>query len=92
MSTVIAGRRTAAAVARPTRTVRRASRHGALPSLFDAAGGEPTLDEVIAGVWEGLTAHRAVDCPVCGAEMEPAYGAHAKPIGGACRSCGSALS
>jgi hypothetical protein len=60
-------------------------------SLFDAVGGESTLDDVLAGVWEGLTAHRVVTCPVCEAEMAPVYGAHALPIGGRCTSCGSAL-
>jgi hypothetical protein len=62
------------------------------PSLFDSVGGEPTLDEMIAGVWEGLTAHRAVECPVCGSEsMRPEYGAQALPIGGTCVECGSTL-
>ena len=62
------------------------------PSLFDAVGGEPTLDEVIVGVWEGLTAHRVVECPVCRDEMAPEYGAHARPIGGRCAGCGTVLS
>jgi hypothetical protein len=61
------------------------------PSLLDDLGGEPTLDELIAGVWEGLAAHRTVACPVCGGEMVPDYGAHALPIGGRCRSCESHL-
>jgi hypothetical protein len=61
------------------------------PSLFDAAGGEPTLDDVLAGAWEGLTAHRTVDCPVCAGELAPAYGAHARPTGGRCGGCGSTL-
>ena len=60
------------------------------PSLF-ALGGEPTLDEVLASVWEGLIAHRVSECPVCRSEMEPEYGAHALPFGGRCRSCGSVL-
>ena len=62
------------------------------PSLFDVVGGEPTLDELIVGVWEGLAAHRIVACPVCGEEMEPEYGAHARPIGGRCGGCGTTLS
>jgi hypothetical protein len=61
------------------------------PSLFDGLRGEPTLDQLIAGVWEGLTAHSAVACPVCDAEMTPEYGAHARPIGGRCRGCGTTL-
>ena len=61
------------------------------PTLFDRLGGEPTLDEVLAGVWEGLAAHRAAACPVCGEEMGPQYGAHALPIGGRCRGCQTTL-
>ena len=57
------------------------------PSLFDAVGGEPTLDELIVGVWEGLIARRVVECPVCGGEMRAEYGAHALPIGGRCEDC-----
>jgi hypothetical protein len=55
-------------------------------------GGEPTLDALVAEVWEGLAAHRSVACAMCGEEMAPAYGAHARPIGGACRNCGTRLS
>jgi hypothetical protein len=55
-------------------------------------GGEPTLDALVAEVWEGLAAHRSVGCPLCGEEMAPVYAAHARPIGGACRSCGTRLS
>jgi hypothetical protein len=62
------------------------------PTLFDDLGGEPTLDDVLVDVWEGLTAHRVVCCPVCGEEMKPEYGAHALPIGGSCGSCGSTIS
>jgi hypothetical protein len=61
------------------------------PTLFDGAGGEPTLDEEIVHVWEGLIAHRLVACPVCGSEMQPEYGAHALPVGGRCRGCGSTV-
>lgn len=61
------------------------------PGLFDGLGGEPTLDQLIAGVWEGLTAHATVGCPVCEGEMRPEYGAHALPLGGRCTECGSTL-
>jgi hypothetical protein len=70
----------------------RSGRYGYFPSLFDAEGGEPTLDEVLVGAWEGLAAHQRVECPVCLADrMEPEYGAHARPIGGRCSGCGSVL-
>jgi len=62
------------------------------PSLFDGLGGEPTLADLIAGVWEGLTVHETVTCPVCAEEMRPQYGAHSRPIGGRCSGCGSTLS
>ena len=63
-----------------------------LQSLFDGVGGEPTLDELLVGVWEGLAAHRTVACPVCGADMRHDYGAHALPIGGRCSDCEAQLS
>jgi hypothetical protein len=62
------------------------------PSLFDDVGGEPTLDEVLSGAWEGLVAHQQAACPVCGGDMTPAYGVHARPIGGRCQSCATELS
>lgn len=61
------------------------------PSLFDDLGGEPTLDELLSGAWEGLVAHQPVACPLCGGDMTPEYGAHARPIGGRCRSCDAHL-
>jgi hypothetical protein len=54
-------------------------------------GGEPTLDALVSGVWEGLAAHKSVACPLCGHEMAPVYAAHARPIGGSCRRCGTGL-
>jgi hypothetical protein len=63
------------------------------PTLFETAGGEPTLDDLLVGAWEGLTAQRALDCPICEGEMVPLYNdAHARPTLGRCRSCGSELS
>ena len=64
----------------------------AMGTLFDQVGGEPTLDDVIVGAWEGLTAHSVVECPVCGGELAPEYGAHAIPVRGRCRDCGTQLS
>jgi hypothetical protein len=61
------------------------------PTLFDDLGAGPTLDDMIAGVWEGLSAHKSVDCLLCGEPMVPEYGAHALPIGGHCADCGSTL-
>ena len=61
---------TALALERPGRGRRRETGEPA-PSLFDDVGGEPTLDEVLSGAWEGLAAHQHVACPVCGGEMTP---------------------
>jgi hypothetical protein len=63
----------------------------AVTSLFDDVGGEPTLDELVSGVWEGLVAHQRVPCPVCGGEMAPVYAAHAQPSAGRCADCGTTL-
>ena len=62
------------------------------PSLFDSVGGEPTLDEMIVGAWEGLIAHRVVACPVCEGPMRPEYGAHARPVRGKCERCATTFS
>jgi hypothetical protein len=59
--------------------------------LFADLGGEPTLDELFAGVWEGLAAHQPAACPVCGSEMAPVYGVHPRPVGGRCRDCDTVL-
>jgi hypothetical protein len=59
--------------------------------MFDRVGDEPTLDDLLVGAWEGLAAHRPVECPVCRGEMDPEYGAHALPVGGRCTSCGTTL-
>lgn len=66
-----------APVARPRRA----------PDGASAAGGGLTLDEVLVGVWEGLSAHRTVTCPACGEAMAPRYGAGPVPVGGRCGAC-----
>jgi hypothetical protein len=48
-------------------------------SLFDDfVGGGPTLEELVASVWEGLAVHGTSPCPVCGAAMEARYGADSR--------------
>lgn len=62
-------------------------------SLFDdILGGEPTLAELIAGVWEGLAVQGTSRCPICGGAMQARYGAHSRPVDGRCASCGATLS
>ena len=64
-------------------------RHDAPPAA--EGRGRRTLDELIVGVWEDLTAHHAAACPVCGESMRPRYGSGAAPVGGRCGGCGSTL-
>lgn len=54
-------------------------------------GGGVTLDELLVGAWEDLTAHRTVSCLACGAAMTPRYGAGPEPVGGRCGGCGTTL-
>jgi hypothetical protein len=56
----------------------------------DPEGDRSSLEEVIVDTWEGLTATRAVRCPVCSGEMLPARDG-GEP-GGKCRDCGARLS
>ncbi len=63
----------------------------AAPSRLEQAGEGATLDDLLVTLWEGIDAHRAMECPVCAGEMRPAYGAHARAIGGKCVDCGSTV-
>jgi hypothetical protein len=60
--------------------------------LWSEEGGGPTLDDVLSGAWEGLTAASPTSCPVCEGELAPRWSAGAGVVGGRCRDCGSALS
>jgi hypothetical protein len=71
-----------------------------MPLVADREEGEPTLDDLLAGVWEGLSARHAVRCPVCAGEMVPAVGeggrsvaedAGGRSVAGRCRDCGTTL-
>jgi hypothetical protein len=53
--------------------------------------GGPTLDDLLVGVWEGLTADRTVACLACGEAMTPRYSAGPAPVGGRCTSCGTTI-
>jgi hypothetical protein len=80
------------ALALEPRVARDGARAAGSRSAPPDLGGEPTLDAVLAGVWEGLAAHKSVACAVCEGQMTPEYGAHALPIGGHCQECGTRLS
>jgi hypothetical protein len=81
------------AVAAPrARAPARAAATSALAPAPARTSDEPrTLDDLISGAWQELCAHHSVACPVCGGSMAPRYGSGARPVGGRCRRCGSAL-
>jgi hypothetical protein len=61
--------------------------------LWSEDGGGATLDDLLSGAWEGLTAAASsAACPVCDGELEPRWSAGAGVVGGRCRDCGSELS
>ena len=51
-----------------------------------------TLEDVISGAWEELSAHRAATCPICDGVIVPRYGSGPSAVGGRCRSCRTELS
>ena len=61
------------------------------PLVLDRVEGEPTLDDLLAGVWEELSARRAVRCPLCTGEMEPLEVPDRELAGGRCVECGATL-
>jgi hypothetical protein len=56
-------------------------RHGAL-----------TLDELIAGIWEGLVVDEVVRCPACRGRMTARAAIQGEKAGGGCLDCGAQLS
>lgn len=82
---------------------------GTAPSLerpmSESPHGEPTLDDLVAGVWEELAVRGLARCPLCGGEMqaevtpleivgaaglEEELGLHAI-LRGVCQDCGTEL-
>ena len=67
------------------------SSHAHAPRAAQPSDHRPTLDDVLVGVWEGLSSHHTVTCPVCSGKMTPRYGSGARPVGGRCKRCASTL-
>lgn len=62
------------------------------PALLVASPPEGrTLEDVISGAWEELSAHRAATCPICDGLMEARYGSGPSAVGGRCRDCRTEL-
>ncbi len=73
------------------RSDRSGSPSGAAWAPSPARGGL-TLDELITGVWEGLSAGQTVRCPACDGPLRPAGESGSRRAGGTCGDCGSHLS
>jgi hypothetical protein len=67
------------------------ARDGEAGGLHRPAGSGETLDRLVVGGWERLASRATTACLLCGGPMEPMYAAHARPIGGRCRDCGTTL-
>ncbi len=58
----------------------------------DGVGGEPTLDDLVVGAWEGLTAQAVASCPICETgTLRPLPEAAGVRFAGCCDSCGTTL-
>ena len=84
---------TSALVTRPRRLRDSSSctvgRTGALSGAPAPSGGDGlTLEQLFQGVWEGLRAGGAAECPVCAEHMRLALGAERAH----CAGCASTLS
>ena len=63
----------------------------AAPADLTPAAGVATLEDLISGAWEGLSAAGPVACPVCTGSMTPRWSAGAGVVGGRCGDCGTTL-
>ena len=61
------------------------------PTLKASAREGRTLEDVLSGAWEDLTAHRAATCPICDGAMVPRYGSGPSAVGGRCGECRTEL-
>ena len=58
------------------------------PALLSVSPREGrTLEDVVSGAWEELSAHRAAACPICDGPLVPRYGSGPSAVGGRCRDC-----
>jgi hypothetical protein len=76
----------------PWRCTPRAGERSLFDHSVDGGPNRSTLEQLIAGVWEGLAVRGTAACPVCGAAMHARFGAHSRPVDGRCAGCGATLS
>jgi hypothetical protein len=60
-------------------------------SFTNVAREGRTLEELLSGAWEDLSAHRTATCPICDGAMEPRYGSGPSAVGGRCGDCRTEL-
>jgi hypothetical protein len=63
-----------------------------VPAPSPQAAGAATLDDLLTGTWDTLTAGRTATCPMCAGPMEPRYAAGPIAVGGRCGRCATELS
>jgi hypothetical protein len=63
-----------------------------VPTAAPRLGTGPTLDDLLTGTWDTLTAGHTAACPMCAGPMEPRYAAGPIPVGGRCGRCATELS
>jgi hypothetical protein len=57
------------------------------PMLCPVPRAGRTLEDLLSGAWEDLSANRTATCPICDGAMEPRYGSGPSAVGGRCRDC-----
>ena len=60
-------------------------------SFTNVAREGRTLEDLLSGAWEDLSAHRTARCPICDGAMEPRYGSGPSAVGGRCGDCSTEL-
>ena len=60
-------------------------------SFTNVAREGRTLEDLLSGAWEDLSAHRTATCPICDGAMEPRYGSGPSAVGGRCGDCSTEL-
>ena len=60
-------------------------------SFTNVARAGRTLEDLLSGAWEDLSAHRTATCPICDGAMEPRYGSGPSAVGGRCGDCSTEL-
>jgi len=58
---------------------------------LDGRGEQPSLEDLVCGLWQEVLTEGHADCPLCGGEMVGRVSAHARATEGRCRDCGTTI-